>query len=48
MVGVARTWPRELDGSCSCRDWGWKTEFSLDRTVRDFVEEYRSHRELYD
>lgn len=47
MVSVAHSWPKYLDDSCARRDWGWKTEFNLDRTVKDFVQEFKAKKELY-
>lgn len=48
MVEIARSWPRELDDSCARREWGWQTEYDLERTVRDFIAEFRAGRNLYD
>lgn len=39
MVRIARSWPRELDDSPARSDWGWKTDYTLDRAVEDFVKE---------
>lgn len=48
MVEIARSWPRELDDDSARKDWGWKTEYTLDRAVRDFVEEFRARKDRYD
>jgi nucleoside-diphosphate-sugar epimerase len=37
MVQIVSTWPRELDGSNACHDWGWRTQYDLDKAVRHFV-----------
>lgn len=42
MVRIARSWPRELNGSFACQEWGWKSQFALDPAVKDFVEEFRA------
>ena len=41
MVEIAHSWPRELDGSCARKDWGWKTQYAVDEAVRDFINEFR-------
>jgi len=43
MVRIADSWPRELDDSEARRDWSWSPEYSLDRAVKDFVEEVRAN-----
>jgi len=48
MVEIAHSWPGELDGSCARKDWGWKTQYTLDEAVRDFIDEFRARRYLYE
>jgi threonine 3-dehydrogenase len=48
MVRIADSWPKELDGLCASRDWGFKSEYSLERAVRDFVEEFQAKKHLYE
>ncbi len=48
MVEIVRTLPRVLDGSCARADWGWKTRYTLDMAVSDFIEEYRGKKYLYE
>jgi len=48
MVEIVRTLPRVLDGSCARTDWGWKTRYTLDMAVSDFIEEYRRRKDLYE
>ncbi len=42
MVKIVKTWPRELDGSRACQDWGWRTQYSLDLAVKHFIKQVRS------
>jgi threonine 3-dehydrogenase len=48
MVNIAMSWPRELDGTCAEQDWGWASKYALDEAVRDFVDEFRARRQLFD
>ena len=48
MVEIARSWPRELDGSCARKDWGWKTQYAVGNAVSDFINEFRARRYLYE
>lgn len=48
MVEIVHSWPGELDGSCARKDWGWKTQYTLDEAVRDFIDEFRARRYLYE
>ena len=47
MVKIVRGWPRELDDSCAREDWGWKSKYTLDTAVRDFVAEFQARTDLY-
>lgn len=44
---IVRSWPRNIDESRAQQEWGWKTKFLLDDTVRDFVKEVQAHPEIY-
>jgi threonine 3-dehydrogenase len=48
MVRIADSWPKELDGSCAERDWGFKSQYMLDGAVKDFIEEFQARRHLYE
>lgn len=48
MVNIVRSWPKEIDGSCAQKDWGWKSQYMLDTAVRDFIDEFRAKRYLYE
>jgi threonine 3-dehydrogenase len=42
MVKIVDSWPRELDGSNACRDWGWRTQYDLDKAVAHFINEVQA------
>lgn len=46
-VEILKTIPKKMDGSNAEREWGWKILYSAEETVKDFLEEIRLHRELY-
>lgn len=39
---IADSWPKSVDDRCSRRDWGWKPEFNLPKTVRDMLQNLRA------
>lgn len=41
MVDIVHNWPQEIDGSYAREDWGWKTRYTLDGMIEDFIEEFR-------
>jgi nucleoside-diphosphate-sugar epimerase len=40
VVGL-RTIPRIIKGDAVAKEWGWRVTYSLEETVRDFIEEYK-------
>jgi threonine 3-dehydrogenase len=48
MMRIVQSWPQELDGNNACRDWGWRTQFSLNKAVEHFIREFQEHRSLYE
>jgi len=38
---IAASWPKSIDYRCSRKDWGWKPEFNLRRTVEDMLTNLR-------
>jgi len=34
---IADSWPRSLDDSCACSDWGWKPQIGLPELVDDML-----------
>ena len=34
---IADSWPKSIDDRCSRKDWGWKPEFNLRKTVSDML-----------
>lgn len=39
---------KPLNGRYAAEEWGWQPEYDLEKTVDDFLAEYRANRELYD
>ncbi len=38
---IADSWPKSIDDRCSRKDWGWRPEFNLRRTVEDMLNNLR-------
>jgi len=38
---IADSWPKSVDDTCSRKDWGWKPEFNLRKTVDDMLTNLR-------
>jgi len=38
---IADSWPKSVDDTCSRKDWGWKPEFNLRKTVEDMLTNLR-------
>jgi nucleoside-diphosphate-sugar epimerase len=47
MTQIVRSWPKYLDESRAFEEWGWKTKYLLDNTVKDFINEVQAHPEIY-
>jgi threonine 3-dehydrogenase len=47
LTEIVRSWPKYLDETKGQQEWGWKTKFLLDDTVRDFIKEVQAHPEIY-
>lgn len=48
MIEIVRSWPGELDGDCARKDWGWRTRYTLDEAVKDFIQDFRARKHLYE
>ncbi len=48
MVRIVKSWPKELDGSNACRDWGWKTRYDLHEAVKHFIREFQDKKYFYE
>jgi nucleoside-diphosphate-sugar epimerase len=38
---IADSWPKSIDDRCSRKDWGWKPEYNLRKTVADMLTNLR-------
>ncbi|MEW6377305.1 MAG: NAD-dependent epimerase/dehydratase family protein [Thermodesulfobacteriota bacterium] len=47
LTEIVRSWPKYLDETNAFEEWGWKTKYLLDETVKDFVKEVQAHPEIY-
>lgn len=47
MTQIVRSWPKYLEETRAEEDWGWKTKFSLEATVEDFVKKVQAHPGIY-
>ncbi len=36
---IADSWPRSLDDSAACEEWGWKPHYDLESMTRDMIEQ---------
>ena len=41
-VNVIKTIPRIIKGDAAEQEWGWKIEYSLNDTVKDFIAEFKN------
>ncbi len=44
---IVRSWPHKFDESDAMNEWGWKSEYGLEETMRDFIKEVQSNKEIY-
>lgn len=47
MTEIVRSWPRFMDETRAGEEWGWRTKFHLEESVRDFIRELKGHPEIY-
>jgi nucleoside-diphosphate-sugar epimerase len=36
---IADSWPRHMDDSAACAEWGWQAQYDLSATVKDMLEQ---------
>jgi threonine 3-dehydrogenase len=47
MTEIVRSWPQFLDETRATKEWDWKTQYLLDRSVGAFIKEVQAHPEKY-
>jgi threonine 3-dehydrogenase len=47
MTEIVLSWPRFVDETRARKEWGWKTRYLLDKSVKDFIEQIQKHPALY-
>jgi len=47
LTEIVRSWPKFLDERKAQEEWGWKTKYFLEESVRDFIKEIQAHPEIY-
>ncbi|MBT9142107.1 MAG: putative epimerase/dehydratase [Dehalococcoidia bacterium] len=48
MVKIVHSWPKELDDTLAREDWGWNVQYTLDKAVKDFIDEFQARRYRYE
>jgi threonine 3-dehydrogenase len=47
LTEIVRSWPKSLDEKKAGAEWGWRTQYQLEESVKDFVKEVQAHPEVY-
>jgi len=47
MTEIVQSWPRFVDETRAREEWGWETQYLLNESVKDFIEQLQKHPELY-
>ena len=47
LTQIVRSWPKYVDESRAFEEWGWKTNYFLDETVKDFIKEVQARPDIY-
>ncbi len=47
LTEIVRSWPKSLDERRAREEWGWKTQYQLEESVKDFIKEIQDHPEIY-
>lgn len=48
MVKIVHSWPKALDDRRAHEDWGWQAQYTLDKAVKDFIDEFQARRHRYE
>ena len=35
---IANSWPKSIDDSVACKDWGWKSKFDIEKIVDEMLQ----------
>jgi len=47
LTEIVRSWPKYMDERRAAEEWGWKTKYSLEESVKDFIKEVQAHPKIY-
>jgi len=47
LTEIVRSWPKFLDETRAKEEWGWKTQYNLNDSVKSFIQEVQAHPEIY-
>lgn len=48
MVEIIHSWPKELNDAQAREDWGWYAQYTLDKAVKDFIDEFQAKKYRYE
>ena len=47
LTEIVRSWPKFLDETRAKEEWGWKTQYNLNDSVKSFIQQVQAHPEIY-